>query len=82
MKNTAKVKDSVKEKKVHPSNDHTGSDCDSDHTGKDGSSDHSDGDCDNDETETTEKKGKSKGKLALILPELILKQIKQKVNND
>ena len=62
MKNKAKTKDIVKENKILPSNDHTGTDCDSDHTGKDNSSDHSGEDKDNDETKTTEKKTKSKGK--------------------
>jgi hypothetical protein len=62
MKNRTKVKDTLKEKKILPSNDHMGSDCDSDHTGKDSGSDHSGGDSDNDETKTTEKRRKSKGK--------------------
>jgi hypothetical protein len=62
MKNKEKVKDSIKEKKILPSNDHTGSDCDSDHTGNDDGSDHSGKDDDNDKTNTTEKKVKTKGK--------------------
>jgi hypothetical protein len=53
MKNIKKEKSTPIETKIPVSNDHTGSDCDADHTGKD---------CDNDETETTEKKVKSKGK--------------------
>jgi hypothetical protein len=62
MKSKEKSKDSLKEKKVAPSNDHTGSDCDADHTGSDNNSDHSGGDDDNDGTETTEKKEKTRGK--------------------
>jgi hypothetical protein len=62
MKNIKKDKSTPIDTKIPVSNDHTGSDCDSDHTGEDNNSDHSGKDCDNDETETTEKKGKSKGK--------------------